>query len=101
MTNIRDQCSWVHRDDPVAAADKAIDLRRVAVGRARLKALETGSQAVTQAALVLGGGLAGMTAALGLADQGFAVHLIEKEAELGGQLSRSATPSSARMWPAS
>ncbi|HJX64826.1 MAG TPA: FAD-dependent oxidoreductase, partial [Polyangia bacterium] len=87
MTNIRDQCSWVHRDDPVAATDKAIDLMRMAVGRARrLKALETGQQAVTQTALVLGGGLAGMTAALGLADQGFAVHLIEKEAELGGQL---------------
>ncbi len=87
MTNIRDQCSWVHRDDPVAATEKAIDLMRMAVGRARrLKALETGQQAVTQTALVLGGGLAGMTAALGLADQGFAVHLIEKEAELGGQL---------------
>ena len=66
MTNIRDQCSWVHRDDPVAATDKAIDLMRMAVGRARrLKALETGLQAVTQAALVLGGGLAGMTAAAG------------------------------------
>jgi heterodisulfide reductase subunit A-like polyferredoxin len=87
MTNIRDQCSWVHRDDPVAATEKAIDLMRMAVGRARnLKALETGQQAVTQSALVLGGGLAGMTAALGLADQGFPVHLIEKEAELGGQL---------------
>jgi heterodisulfide reductase subunit A-like polyferredoxin len=89
MTNIRDQCSWVHRDDPVAATEKAIDLMRMAVGRARnLKALETGQQAVTQSALVLGGGLAGMTAALGLADQGFPVHLIEKEAELGGQLSK-------------
>jgi heterodisulfide reductase subunit A len=89
MTNIRDQCSWVHRDDPVAATEKAIDLMRMAVGRARnLKALETGQQAVTQSALVLGGGLAGMTAALGLADQGFPVHLIEKEAELGGQLGK-------------
>jgi heterodisulfide reductase subunit A-like polyferredoxin len=87
MTNIRDQCSWVHREEPAAATDKAIDLMRMAVGRARkLKALETGQQSVTQSALVLGGGLAGMTAALGLGDQGFAVHLIEKEAELGGQL---------------
>jgi heterodisulfide reductase subunit A-like polyferredoxin len=87
MTNIRDQCSWVHRDDPVAATEKAVDLMRMAVGRARnLKALETGQQAVAQSALVLGGGLAGMTAALGLADQGFPVHLIEKEAELGGQM---------------
>ncbi|HEX7596980.1 MAG TPA: FAD-dependent oxidoreductase, partial [Polyangia bacterium] len=87
MTNIRDQCSWVHRDDPAAATEKATDLMRMAVARARqLKALGTGKLPVTQSALVLGGGLAGMTTALGLADQGFAVHLVEKEAELGGQL---------------
>jgi heterodisulfide reductase subunit A-like polyferredoxin len=66
MTNIRDQCSWVHKDDPVAATDKAVDLMAMAVGRARhLKALETGRLPVTASALVLGGGLAGMTAALG------------------------------------
>ena len=67
MTNIRDQCSWVHKDDPEAATDKAVDLMRMAVARARhLKALETGTLPVTQSALVIGGGLAGMTAALGL-----------------------------------
>jgi heterodisulfide reductase subunit A len=60
---------------------------RMAVARARnLKALGTGKLPVVQSALVLGGGLAGMTTALALGDQGFAVHLCEKEAALGGQL---------------
>ncbi len=87
MTNIRDQCSWVHRDDPKAATDKAVDLMRMAVARAKqLKALGTGRLPVTQSALVLGGGLAGMTSALAIADQGFAVTLVEKDKQLGGQL---------------
>ncbi len=87
MTNIRDQCSWVHRDDPARATEKACDLMRMAVGRARwLRSLETGQVPITRAALVLGGGLAGMTAALSIADQGFEVHLVEKEPELGGNL---------------
>ena len=87
MTNIRDQCSWVHREDPVAATQKAIALMTMAVARARrLHALETGVLPVMQAALVVGGGLAGMTAALAIADQGFAVHLVEKETQLGGNL---------------
>ena len=87
MTNIRDQCSWVHRDDPARATEKAGDLMRMAVGRARwLRPLETRRVPVTRAALVLGGGLAGMTAALSLADQSFEVHLVEKQAELGGNL---------------
>jgi heterodisulfide reductase subunit A-like polyferredoxin len=87
MTNIRDQCSWVHKNDPDAATEKATDLMRMAVARARnLKALGTGKLPVTQSALVLGGGLAGMTCALALGDQGFAVHLCERESHLGGQL---------------
>jgi heterodisulfide reductase subunit A-like polyferredoxin len=87
MTNIRDQCSWVHRDDPAQATLKACDLMRMAVGRARwLRSLEMRRAPITCAALVLGGGLAGMTAALSVADQGFDVHLVEKEAELGGNL---------------
>jgi heterodisulfide reductase subunit A-like polyferredoxin len=87
MTNIRDQCSWVHRDQPAAATAKAHDLLAMAVARARLlRALPTGQLPVTPAALVIGGGLAGLTAALALADQGFAVHLVEKEAQLGGNL---------------
>ena len=85
MANIRDQGSWVHKDEPVQATEKAADLMAMAVARARhLKALQTGQQPVTASALILGGGLAGMTAALGIADQGFKVHLVEKEPTLGG-----------------
>jgi heterodisulfide reductase subunit A-like polyferredoxin len=87
MTNIRDHCAWVHRDDPAAATAKAVDLVGMAVVRARrLKALGNNKLVVTPSALVLGGGLAGMTAALNIADQGYRVHLIEKEAALGGTL---------------
>lgn len=87
MANIRDQCSWVHRNEPDAATEKATDLMRMAVARARhLKALGTGRLPVTQSALVIGGGLAGMTAALAIAEQGFEVHLVEKTAQLGGRL---------------
>jgi heterodisulfide reductase subunit A len=87
MTNIRDQCSWVHKDNPEAATEKALELTSMAVARARhLKALPTGRLPVTASALIIGGGLAGMTAALGIADQGFEVHLVEKEAHLGGLL---------------
>ena len=87
MTNIRDQCSWVHRDDPVQATKKACDLMRMAVGRARLlHPLERGRLPITRAALVLGGGLAGITVALSLADQGFETHLVEKTDALGGNL---------------
>ncbi len=87
MTNIRDQCSWVHRDDPAAANTKAMDLVSMAVARARrLKQLPLYELPVTASALVLGGGLAGMTAALSIAGQGFKVHLVEREASLGGLL---------------
>jgi heterodisulfide reductase subunit A-like polyferredoxin len=87
MTNIRDQCSWVHKDDPAAATDKAVDLMSMAIARARhLKPLQTGQLPVNASALIIGGGLAGMTAALGIADQGFEVHLVEKEPALGGML---------------
>jgi heterodisulfide reductase subunit A-like polyferredoxin len=92
MTNIRDQCSWVHKEDPVAATSKAQSLMAMAVARARyLKALPTGQQSVKPAALILGGGLAGMTAALAVADQGFDVHLVEKESVLGGNLRKMHT----------
>ena len=87
MTNIRDQCSWVHKDDPEAATEKAVDLMAMAVARARrLKPLPTGQLPVTASALIIGGGLAGMTAALAIADQGFEVHLAEKEPRMGGLL---------------
>ena len=87
MTNIRDQCSWVHIHEPAAATDKAKDLVRSIVAKARLlKPLKKPLINVTQVALVIGGGVSGMTAALELAKQEFEVHLIEKDAELGGHL---------------
>jgi heterodisulfide reductase subunit A len=85
MANIRDQCTWVHMNEPEQATRKAKDLVRMAVAKARmLEPLRKGSLKVNNDALVLGGGMAGMTAALNLADQGFQVHLIEKQPELGG-----------------
>jgi len=89
MTNIRDQCSWVHRDEPEKATQKAKDLVRMAVAKARLlEPLHPCSLGLTHEALVIGGGVSGMVAALALADQGFPVHLIEKERELGGNVRR-------------
>ena len=85
MANIRDQCSWVHSAQPGMATDKAVDLVRMAVARAsRLLPVEEDTVRVNNSALVVGGGVAGMTAALALADQGFPVHLVEKTGELGG-----------------
>ena len=85
MANIRDQCSWVHSGQPGVATDKAVDLVRMAVARAsNLLPVEEDTIPVTNSALVVGGGVAGMTAALALADQGFPVHLVEKTGELGG-----------------
>ena len=87
MANIRNQCSWVHSQDREGATDKAEDLVRMAVARAaRLQPLHKVSIPVQKTALVLGGGVAGMTAALSLAGQGFPVHLVEREGELGGNL---------------
>jgi len=87
MANIRNQCSWVHSHDREGASSKARDLVRMAVARAaRLKPLQRVSIPVQKRALVIGGGIAGMTAALSLAEQGFPVHLVEREAQLGGNL---------------
>ncbi len=89
MTNIRDQCSWVHREDPAAATAKAFELVSMAAARARrLKTSRKGEVPVTASALILGGGAAGMTAALNIAGQGYKVHLVEKEAFLGGRARR-------------
>ncbi len=85
MANIRDQCSWVHMHEPEAATEKAKELVRMAVAKARLlEPLEKASIPVNNQALVIGGGVSGMTAALDLADQGFTTHLVEREKELGG-----------------
>jgi len=87
MTNIRDQCSWVHMHEPKEATKKAKDLVRSVVAKAKLmKPLEKPLINITPVALVIGGGVSGMTAALELSRQGFQVHLVEKEKELGGHM---------------
>jgi heterodisulfide reductase subunit A len=87
MANIRDQCTWVHMHEPEKATRKAKDLVRMAVAKTRLlEPLSKDNLKVNNEALVIGGGMAGMTASLNLADQGFKVHLIEKERQLGGNL---------------
>jgi heterodisulfide reductase subunit A len=89
MANIRDHCSWVHRAFPNEATEKAKDLVRMAVAKARLlEPLQRRSVAVTKSALVIGGGLAGMTCANELADMGFDVNLVEQQKELGGHVRR-------------
>ncbi|MFC1461581.1 FAD-dependent oxidoreductase, partial [Verrucomicrobiota bacterium] len=87
MANIRDQCSWVHMHQPEEATEKAKALVRMAVAKARnLQPLFSVPVPVKNSALVIGGGISGMTAALNLAEQGFAVHLVERDKELGGNL---------------
>ncbi len=85
MANIRDHCSWVHMHDPEGATEKAKGLVRMAIAKAaRLESLERLKLPVTKSGLVIGGGIAGMTAALALAKQGFEAYLVEKSEELGG-----------------
>lgn len=89
MANIRDQCSWVHMKDKTRATEKAKDLVAMAVRAARtLKPLKKERIPVKKRALVVGGGLAGMQAALGFARAGFEAILIERKGELGGNLRR-------------
>ena len=85
LANIRDQCSWVHMHEPNEATKKAKDLVRMSIAKARnLVPLEEQKVQVTHKGLIIGGGVAGMTAALNLADQGYEVFLIEKTNRLGG-----------------
>ncbi|MHA1229440.1 MAG: FAD-dependent oxidoreductase [Candidatus Helarchaeota archaeon] len=85
LVNIRDQCSWVHMHEPEAATEKAIDLIRMTVAKARkLRPQQQGEVSVIKKALVLGGGVSGMSAALHIAEEGFETFLIERQAELGG-----------------
>jgi len=85
MANIREHCSWVHFHDKEAATDKAKDLVCSAVARARLlRAQDEKTFPVTDAALVIGGGVSGIQAALELADGGHKVYLVEKEPTIGG-----------------
>ncbi|QLH75377.1 MAG: CoB--CoM heterodisulfide reductase iron-sulfur subunit A family protein [Methanomassiliicoccales archaeon] len=87
MANIRDQCSWIHMHEPEKATAKAKDLVRMAVAKSRfLEPLTKSKLGVTHSAVVVGGGLAGMTAALDIAAQNFHVDLIERSDKLGGKL---------------
>ena len=89
MANIREQCSWVHAHQQEKATRKAKDLVRMAVARATwLKPQEEPELEIKDTSLIIGGGIAGMTAALTLANQGFKVYLVEKEPELGGNVRR-------------
>lgn len=87
LANIREQDSWVHRGSPEIATAKAKQLVSMAVAKARrLQPIQRGTFDVNHQALVIGGGLAGMTAALSIAAQGFPVYLVEKGPQLGGHL---------------
>jgi len=86
MTNIRNQDSWVHKDDPGKATEKAMDLVRMAVARVALsEPLKETEVDINQRALVVGGGISGMTAAKTLSGQGYQVCLVERSSSLGGQ----------------
>jgi heterodisulfide reductase subunit A len=88
--NIREQCAFVHQAYPEPATEKAVALITMAVERARrLQPIRRGSQRVEKTGVVVGGGVAGMSASLRLAEQGYRVHLIEKGKELGGNLRES------------
>lgn len=86
MTNIRNQDSWVHKNSPELATKKAKDLVRMAVSKVALtEPLKEVELQVHQAAMVIGGGISGLTSAKNLSEQGYEVHLIERDAVLGGQ----------------
>ena len=89
MANIREHCSWVHMKAKEQATEKAVDLIRMAIARtAQLEQVQDQQLPMIQSGLVIGGGVAGMTAALSLADQGFPVHLLEAADKLGGNALR-------------
>ncbi len=89
MTNLREQCSWVHMHEPEAATEKAIDLVKMSISRVGLLApLKEEIIPLTKKTLVLGGGVAGIQAALDLADNGFDVVLVEKKPSIGGVMAQ-------------
>jgi heterodisulfide reductase subunit A-like polyferredoxin len=89
MANLREQCSWVHLNEPDAATQKAEDLVKMAVSRARLlQPLKEEKLPLTKRTLVIGGGIAGIQTSLDLADNGYEVILVEKNASIGGTMAQ-------------
>ncbi|MBP8646348.1 MAG: CoB--CoM heterodisulfide reductase iron-sulfur subunit A family protein [Syntrophobacteraceae bacterium] len=89
MANLREHCSWVHMNEPEAATAKAFDLVKMAVSRVRgLRPLTPDLLPLTRSTLVIGGGIAGIQAALDLADNGYEVILVEKRPSIGGMMAR-------------
>jgi heterodisulfide reductase subunit A-like polyferredoxin len=89
MANIREHCSWVHMNEPEAATAKAVDLTKMAVARVhQLQPLEPERLPLIKRALVIGGGVAGIQAALDLADNDYDVLLVEKRPSIGGVMAQ-------------
>jgi len=89
MANIREQCTWAHGHDPEGAMEKAKDLTAAAIAKARfLTSLDMIKVPVTQKAMVVGGGVAGISASLDLAEQGIETILVEKEPTIGGVMAQ-------------
>lgn len=89
MANLREQCSWVHMKEPEQATQKSIDLVKMSISRARkLAPLYEETIPLTKRTLVIGGGVAGIQAALDLADNGFEVVLVEKNPSIGGTMAQ-------------
>ncbi|MCX8171738.1 MAG: CoB--CoM heterodisulfide reductase iron-sulfur subunit A family protein, partial [Candidatus Bathyarchaeota archaeon] len=89
MANIREHCSWAHPSNPKQATEKSKELIKIAVAKARLlQSLEPIKVPVTPKALVIGGGIAGINAALDLAEMGFKVYLLEKKESIGGHMAQ-------------
>lgn len=89
MANIREQCSWVHAQDPGLATAKAVDLVKMSVSRARFLApLQEETIPLTKRALVIGGGIAGIQSALDLADNGYQVVIVERRPSIGGTMAQ-------------
>ena len=89
MANIREHCSWVHQNEKELATEKAKDLVRSAVARARVLEPQTEAEVpVTKSAMVVGGGVAGIQAALDLASAQVKVYLVEKSPSLGGRMAQ-------------
>jgi heterodisulfide reductase subunit A len=87
MANLREHCSWVHIHEPQAATEKAVDLVRMAVARAgKLEPLKSRKMPLNKRTLVIGAGIAGIQAALDLADNGYEVVLVERKPSIGGRM---------------